>query len=137
FNGEERFLPHLYPKNCVAYTGTHDNDTIVGWYTYTPDSQEQMTPAEVEAERDQLRRYYATDGTNIQWTCMKGLLGCPAAAVIFPLQDVLGLGSEARMNTPGTVGDHNWTWRFTSSQVHDEMIDGLAEITRQTGRNAR
>ncbi len=134
FNGEEAFLPHNYPSNCVAYTGTHDNDTTVGWYTQDSGHHEQMSKQEVERERDQVRRYYSTDGTNIHWTLMKGVLACPAAAAIIPFQDVLGLGSEARMNTPGTVSPRNWSWRFQWAQLNEDMITGLLHITREAGR---
>jgi 4-alpha-glucanotransferase len=134
FTGEEKLLPHHYPRNCVAYTGTHDNDTIVGWYAGVPD-QTLASPAEVAAERDRVRRYYSTDGTDIQWTCMKALLESQCAAAVFPLQDVMGLGSEARMNTPGTVGPHNWSWRFRWDQLEERMVEGLAYITRAAGRN--
>lgn len=136
FGSEERLLPHHYPENSVAYTGTHDNDTIVGWHHGTNDDRV-AEPERVEAERDQVRRYYATDGTDIQWTCMKALLQSHCAAVLFPMQDVLGLGSEARMNTPGTVGDHNWTWRFRWEQLEERMTEGLAHITSVAGRNRR
>lgn len=136
FGGEEKLLPRHYPDNSVAYTGTHDNDTIVGWYHGSVEDRV-ADAAEVAAERDRVRRYYATDGTDIQWTCMRALLESNCAAVIFPLQDVLGLGSEARMNTPGTVGDHNWSWRFRWEQLEERMVEGLAYITREAGRNLR
>jgi 4-alpha-glucanotransferase len=136
FNGEAKLLPNRYPENCVAYTGTHDNDTIVGWHHGATDDRV-SDAIEVEAERDRVRRYYATDGTDVQWTCMKALLESPCAAVLFPLQDVLGLGSDARMNTPGTVGDHNWGWRFRWEQLQDGMVEGLGIVTRRAGRNSR
>lgn len=134
FGGEEKLLPHNYPVNCVAYTGTHDNDTTVGWYG-GPSSGGLLELKQHEVERDRVRRYYNTDGTDIQWTCMNALLNLPCAAVIFPLQDVLGLDSRARMNTPGTVGEHNWTWRFSWEQLEERMVKGLEFITREAGRN--
>jgi 4-alpha-glucanotransferase len=136
FTGEQKLLPHNYPTNCVAYTGTHDNDTTVGWYTSDPEQNALMTPAEVEAERDRVRRYFSTDGTDIQWTAIQRLMSGHTDAVIFPLQDVMGLDSSARMNTPGTVGLHNWTWRFSWDQWQPEMLETLVQITGETGRNA-
>jgi 4-alpha-glucanotransferase len=133
FSGEEKLLPHTYPQNSVAYTGTHDNDTTVGWYGGSVEDRVNDL-AVVEAERDRVRRYYATDGTDIQWTCIKALLQSHCAAVLFPLQDVLGLGSDARMNTPGTVGDHNWSWRFGWEQLEERMVQGLLYLTRDAGR---
>jgi 4-alpha-glucanotransferase len=136
FSGEEKLLPHHYPENCVAYTGTHDNNTVVGWYCGKAEDRVNDAAA-VAAERDRVRRYYSTDGTDIQWTCMRALLQSHCSAVLFPFQDVLGLGSEARMNTPGTVGNHNWSWRFRWEQLEEPMVEGLAFLTRQAGRNQR
>lgn len=136
FGGEEKLLPRNYPRNCIAYTGTHDNDTLVGWYAGDVNGS-LLLPEQVLAERDRVRRYYATDGTDIHWTCIKALLESQCAAAIFPLQDVIGLGSEARMNMPGTVGGHNWTWRFDWPAVEERMIRGLRFLTEQAGRNSR
>jgi 4-alpha-glucanotransferase len=137
FGGEEKLLPHTYPRHCVAYTGTHDNDTTVGWFWGSLDNE---TPAERESrllERDRVRQYYHTDGTDIQWTAIRELMAGQAEAVIFPLQDILGLDSSHRMNTPGTVGPSNWTWRFDWSQVRPELFERLRGITETTGRNQR
>jgi 4-alpha-glucanotransferase len=137
FGGEEKLLPHTYPTRCVAYSGTHDNDTTVGWFW---GSLENETPAEQlsrQQERDLVRRYYHTDGTDIQWTAIRELLTADTEAVIFPLQDILGLDSSHRMNTPGTVGNHNWTWRFDWNQIDPALFDRLRALTQQTGRNAR
>jgi 4-alpha-glucanotransferase len=136
FNGEEAFLPRNFPENCVAYTGTHDNDTLVGWHRGAVEGRVGDSKA-IAAERDQVRRYYSTDGTDIHWTCIRALLESRCAAVIVPMQDVLGLGSEARMNTPGTVGDHNWRWRFSWDQLDPAMVTRLREMTEAAHRNTR
>jgi 4-alpha-glucanotransferase len=120
----------------VAYTGTHDNDTIVGWYTSPPGESSIQTPEAVEAERDLVRRYFPTNGADIHWTAIRQTMLTRARAVIAPFQDVLGLGSEARMNTPGTVGEHNWTWRFEWVQLQPHASETLLQITREAGRNA-
>lgn len=134
FNGQEELLPRHYPRNCVAYSGTHDNDTLVGWYHGSAEGRV-LDAAAIERERDQVRRYYSTDGTDIQWTCIRDLLESSCAAVIVPMQDVLGLGSEARMNTPGTVGPHNWRWRFSWDQVEERMVTTLRQLTAGARRN--
>jgi 4-alpha-glucanotransferase len=119
---EDPFLPHNYHSNCIVYTGTHDNDTTKGWY-------EKAT----EHERDFVRRYCKTDGHEIHWDMMKLALQSTATIAILPLQDVLGLGSDGRMNYPGTV-DGNWEWRFTWDQVNPELAGRLYELAALYGR---
>lgn len=135
FSGKEAFLPSHYPVNCVAYTGTHDNDTTVGWYNRKPDGETEKAIEARKLEKHRVREFFKTDGTDIHWTCIRGLMECKPAAVIFPLQDVMGLGSEARMNVPGTVGDHNWTYRFEWAHLSPDMLATLRLITEHTGRN--
>lgn len=136
FGGEEKFLPTHYPRHCVAYTGTHDNDTTVGWFRATPPTTDPQARKAWLSERKRMQTFFHTDGTDIHWTCIRGLLEGRAAAVLYPLQDVLGLGSEARMNTPGTSGPHNWSWRFTWDQVTPSAVETLRVITEHAGRNA-
>lgn len=136
FGGEVELLPHHFPKNCVAYTGTHDNDTTVGWYAGPVGDNSTLDPAAAESERHRVREYFRTDGSNIHWTCIRALMAGSTDAVIFPWQDVLGLDSSARMNTPGTVGPHNWSWRFSWDQVPQSALETLRGITEATGRNA-
>ncbi|MCK6503131.1 4-alpha-glucanotransferase [Myxococcota bacterium] len=94
------FLPHTWAHDrWVAYTGTHDNDTAAGWYAATD-----------EQSRDHFRRYVMRDGQEPHWQLIQPLLASVARWAIVPLQDVLGLGSQARMNVPG-LGEGNWTWR--------------------------
>ena len=136
FGGEHKFLPSHYPSNCVAYTGTHDNDTTVGWFHAEAPSTDPKVRRAWRAERARMRAFFHTDGTDIHWTCIRGLLEGSAAVVLFPLQDVLGLGSDARMNTPGTMGPHNWSWRFTWDQLSPSTVETLRVITEHAGRNA-
>ncbi len=135
FNGEARLLPDRFPENCVCYTGTHDNDTIVGWYNDDGEGNEALSAAELEAERDRVRRYYGTDGTNIHFTAIRAALETRAAAAIFPVQDVIGSGASTRVNTPGTVGPHNWSWRMEWDQLSSEAMETVVAITAETGRN--
>lgn len=114
---ENAFLPHNYEKNYVAYTGTHDNDTTCGWYVKA-----------TEHERDFVRRYCKTDGHEINWDLIKLALQSSADIAVIPFQDVIGLGSEGRMNFPGTI-ERNWEWRFTWDQVGPEPANRLYELT--------
>ncbi len=101
----------------------------------SPNPNIAVSPRPSKAERHRFRRYYATDGSDVHWTGIHRLMQGQTKAVIFPLQDVLGLGSEARMNTPGTVGEHNWTWRFDWSQITPQTTQTLRQITQQARRN--
>lgn len=116
------YLPHNYPRECVVYTGTHDNDTTAGWYASAP-----------EAERDLVRRYLARDDGSVAWELVRLAQASVADTAIVPLQDVLGLGSEARMNTPGTAGG-NWAWRFSWQDVPYWIAPQLAELAQLYGR---
>ncbi|MGA3286693.1 MAG: 4-alpha-glucanotransferase [Bacteroidota bacterium] len=119
---ENAFLPHRYEPNCVVYTGTHDNDTTRGWYEKTSNH-----------ERDFVRRYCKTDGKEIQWDFIKLALESVADIAVIPYQDVIGLGSEGRMNIPGTI-EGNWEWRFTWDQVGTDSANRLYELTALYGR---
>jgi 4-alpha-glucanotransferase len=100
------FLPHNYPQNCVTYSGTHDNDTTIGWYKAAP-----------EIEKHRMREYTRSDGSEVEWELIRlGMLSV-ADQAIFPLQDFMGLDTEHRMNLPATVGN-NWLWRYTPDMLH-------------------
>jgi 4-alpha-glucanotransferase len=105
------FKPHNYVHHLVAYTGTHDNDTVVGWWTSTVGAGSTRTVADVGKEMEYARRYLNTDGREIHWVMIRTLMASVADTLLFPLQDVLGVGSEGRMNLPGTSSG-NWRWRF-------------------------
>lgn len=119
---EHRFLPHTYEHNCVVYTGTHDNDTTRGWYE-----------AATEAERDLVRRYLARDGADIAWELIRLAWSSVADLAVTPVQDLLSLGSEARMNLPGRPYG-NWSWRFRASAVTPQLVARLAEMTELYSR---
>jgi 4-alpha-glucanotransferase len=110
------FKPHNYPQHRVAYTGTHDNDTVVGWWSSTGTGDSTRTAEDVEEEMEFARRYLNTDGTDIHWAMIRTLMASVADTVIFPLQDVLGVGSEGRMNLPGTSSG-NWHWRYRAEEL--------------------
>jgi 4-alpha-glucanotransferase len=121
-NAKNPFLPHNFVANTVVYTGTHDNDTTLGWYQSTTDY-----------EKDHVRRYLARDGGDIVWDLIRLAWASVADLAIAPLQDVLSLASEARMNFPGRP-EGNWSWRFVPEQVNAATLDRLAEITGLFGR---
>jgi 4-alpha-glucanotransferase len=127
FNGDwhDRYLPHMYESNTVVYTGTHDNDTTQGWYATAQGK-----------ERDLVRRYAARDGHDIAWDLIRLAWSSVADLAATPLQDVLSLGSEARMNTPGRAAG-NWTWRFQDWQLAEGLIDRLADTTEIYGRTPK
>ena len=117
------FLPHNYVSNTVAYTGTHDNDTILGWWSTLP-----------EHEKAFALRYLGSDGHAIHHDMMRALSSSVANAVIFPLQDVLGLSGDHRMNFPGKATG-NWEWRFSWEQVlpeHAQVLENLSEKYERT-----
>lgn len=120
---ESAFLPYLYPENCICYTGTHDNDTTVGWYQKAD-----------EKCRDKVRRYMNCDGGNIHWDFIRTALGSTARYAIFPLQDLFGYGSDCRMNTPG-LASGNWSWRYTSDKLTPELAAALKKISEVYGRD--
>ena len=113
--GANFYLPHLYPTNTVVYTGTHDNDTTRGWWK-----------SATKDEKTKAKAYLGSEPKDISWSMIRLALGSAADVAIFPLQDALGLGSEARMNTPG-VAAANWSWRM-SEDAPKELAARLADL---------
>jgi 4-alpha-glucanotransferase len=120
------FTPHNYPRHRVVYTGTHDNDTTVGWWTQGAGDSTRSVE-DVATERDYAMRYLNTDGTDIHWVLMRTALASVANTVLIPMQDILGLGGEARMNLPGRQAG-NWGFRFTWKQLTPTITHRLAEL---------
>jgi len=127
------FKPYNFVRNCVVYTGTHDNDTTLGWFTAAGAGDTTRSAEQAGAEREAALHYLQTDGREIHWDFIRLALSSVADAAIFPLQDVLGLGSEARMNRPATA-ENNWVWRFEASQLKPELSARLRQLTRTYGR---
>ena len=121
------FRPHNYQRDLVAYTGTHDNDTAIGWWA-SQGGDSTRTADEVRREKEHARRYLATDGTEMNWVMIRAVLSSVAATAVAPLQDVLGLGSEARMNRP-SVASGNWRWRFRAGDLGSALADRLGDLT--------
>ena len=118
------FLPHNFARDWVVYTGTHDNDTIVGWYQVTS----------TEAERDYVRKYLGRDGSDIAWDLIRLAWASIANTAITTVQDLLSLGHGFRMNTPSTVGSPNWCWRLLPGALTDRIAARLLELTAIYGR---
>ena len=117
FTGPDNpFLPHNYPANCVAYTGTHDNDTALGWFASAP-----------EEERKFSLRYLNSDGNDFAWDLIRAVWSSVAVYAIAPMQDVLSLGTEARMNYPSRLGG-NWEWRMQKEDMSPALAERLREF---------
>ncbi|HUE99412.1 MAG TPA: 4-alpha-glucanotransferase [Anaerolineales bacterium] len=114
FTGPDNaFLPHNYVTNCVAYTGTHDNDTALGWFDSAP-----------EDERIFALRYLNSEGSDFAWDLMRSVWSSVAVYAITPMQDVLSLGTEARMNYPSRLGG-NWEWRMLEEEISTDLAERL------------
>ncbi len=122
-DGAHEYLPHNYPPQAVVYTGTHDTDTVRGWWL-----------AAGERERRHAGTYLACGEHDVHWAMIRAALNSVARIALFPLQDVLGLGSDQRMNRPGTSGDGNWTWRFGWNDIAGEPARVLGMLTAASGR---
>jgi 4-alpha-glucanotransferase len=128
FGGDWReYQPHRYPRRVVAYTGTHDNDTLAGWLGSAQREADPRLKAERLAERGRALAYAASDGTEAHWDLVRTLLASVADTTIFPIQDLLGQGSDARMNVPG-VGHGNWTYRVAQSALSPALAERMARL---------
>jgi 4-alpha-glucanotransferase len=121
---QDPFLPHNHPQDCIAYTGTHDNDTIRGWYERTS----------TDHERTYAKKYMNTNGRNIAWDMIRLTWSSPAHTAITTVQDILNLGHTQRMNTPSTLSSKNWKWRLNASALTNEIKDKLLDLTEIYGR---
>ena len=122
------FRPHNYSRELVAYTGGHDNDTTVGWWTSSGVGDNTRTAADIGKERDLTRAYLGFLNEPVNWVFIRSILASVAAMAVVPLQDVLGLGNDARMNLPGTAGG-NWKWRFQRKALTREISEKLRRLT--------
>ena len=126
-------LPHNYHRNVVVYTGTHDNDTTTAWFSSVAGEGSTRTAEQVERERKICMRYLNTDGREIHWDFIRAVLSSVANTAVVPLQDLLGLGNEARMNLPNST-EGNWSWRFEPDELTDELAQRLRGLTELYGR---
>jgi 4-alpha-glucanotransferase len=123
---ENPHKPFNFINNCVAYTGTHDNDTSLGWFSADSGPWER-------AEREAALKYMGCTRADAVWSFIRTVLSSVADIAIVPMQDVLGLGTEARMNLPSTIGN-NWRWRMTEDQLRPELAVRLRDMNRMYGR---
>jgi 4-alpha-glucanotransferase len=130
----DEFKPYNFSPNSVVYTGTHDNDTTLGWFTSQGAGDSTRSNEEVLEEREFVLKYLGSDGKEINWDFIRLALSSVANTAIIPMQDLLGCGSEARMNVPARESG-NWGWRFKTDQIDQAMNDRLAELTEIYGRN--
>lgn len=124
FDGDSsnNYLPHNNLRNSVTYTATHDNQTTVGWWQSIP-----------EEDRDRVRHYLGHSVQDPAWDLLRVALSSPANTAIMPMQDILRLDDQARMNTPATTYG-NWSWRMTPEQLDPGLADGLRDLTSTYGR---
>jgi len=127
------FLPHTYVHPLVVYTGTHDNDTTMGWWDSTGEGDSTRNAADVAREKEHALAYLAADGREMNWTLIRAAFASVADTAIIPMQDILGLGSETRMNLPGRESG-NWEFRFAWDQLTPAMVARLAELISLYGR---
>jgi 4-alpha-glucanotransferase len=116
-------LPHNFARNCVVYTGTHDNETTAGWWKKLS-----------KDAKSHLKQYLSTTAREPNWELIRAAWSSVADTAIAPLQDVLGLGNESRMNTPATTGG-NWAWRVSNGDLTPKLIEKLREMTELYGRS--
>ena len=126
-------LPHNYVRNVVAYTATHDNDTAIGWFNSVAGEGSMRTAEQIDEQRQFCLDYLNTSGGEINWDLIRGVWAAVADKAIAPLQDVLGLGSEARMNLPNS-NEGNWCWRYEPGVLTQDRALRLRTLTRLYGR---
>ena len=129
-------LPHNYHRNVVVYTGTHDNDTTVGWFRSEAGAGSTRDAAQIEREREFCLKYLNSDGAEIHWDFIRAVLASVADTAIVPLQDLLGLGTEARINLPNTTSG-NWAWRYKAGALTLALGQRLKELTEVYGRTPK
>jgi 4-alpha-glucanotransferase len=116
------YKPRDYPADVVAYTGSHDTDTVVGWYDGLD-----------ERQRECLHYALETDGSDVHWSMLEAVWRSDARLAVAPVQDLLGLDSHARFNTPGTT-DGNWDWRVNREALEDGLAAEVSDLTERTDR---
>jgi 4-alpha-glucanotransferase len=129
------FRPHNYSGELIAYTGTHDCDTTAGWWTSTGRGESTLSQDAVQAEREFAKKYLNTAGRDIHWVFIRALLASVADTVLIPIQDVLGLGTVARMNRPASLGG-NWRWRYREAQLSPDTEQRMRELASLYDRSS-
>ncbi len=125
-NPFDSFLPHNYPSKCVAYTGTHDNNTVRGWFELLEEKDKQM-----------VMEYLGCNQKDVVWAMIRSVMASNAQYAIFPMQDLLELNARARMNIPSTCGSHNWAWRMDDMQPYETKLAKLTKLIGYYGRSGK
>ena len=125
-NPYDTFLPHNYPYHCVAYTGTHDNDTVRGYFNSLAWN-----------DKDRVMQYLNCTEKDVVWSMIRCIMASHAKYAIFPMQDVLDLDSKARMNTPSTCGPHNWAWRMEDKATTTAIAEKISNLIGYYGRSGK
>lgn len=136
FGGDSKDLnlPHNYIPNSCVYTGTHDNDTVVGWFNSKAGKGSGRDKKQIEKEKAFCLKYLWTDGSEIHWDFIRAVLASVSNTAIIPMQDLLGLGNEARMNLPASSGE-NWQWRCSEKDFDEEIAERLKDLVELYGRS--
>ncbi len=129
-------LPHNYEPNCVAYTGNHDNETVVGWWRSQGGGKSRRKKGVESPALGHCIKYLNADGSEINWDFIRAVWASVAHTAITPMQDVLGLGNEARMNLPASTSG-NWSWRCKNGSITEEITGRLRELTGLYGREPK
>ncbi len=129
------YRPHNHIHNCAVYTASHDHNTTVGWFTAKSGSQSTQSEQEIQSERNLVRKYLNTDCNQIHWDMIRLAMSSVARICVIPLQDILGLGTETRMNMPGTTKG-NWEWRFTQEMISGEIENKLRYLAELYERSS-
>lgn len=121
---ESDYLPHNYTRNCVVYTGTHDNDTTLGWYTSLPATDRNFADRYMHLKDDE---------EEVEWEFIRAAVASVADMAIIPMQDYLGLDETARINIPSTLGI-NWKWRMKKDACTEELAERIRKLCKLYGR---
>lgn len=123
FDTTNEYLIHNISERSVAYTGTHDNNTTIGWYKSLDDRT-----------KDVIRRYFECSDNEVLWKMMRAIMMSSSMYAIFPMQDILGLDESARMNVPSTCGTSNWSWKMKAEDITSSSLDGIYYYSKLFGR---
>ena len=136
FDGDasSEFLPHNYTSDLVAYTGTHDNDTVRGWWFNDSSTRDPETLHRARQYAREYLNFSDQEAHDIHWIFNRALLASVARRAVIPVQDIIGLDSSGRMNTPGTFGNQNWSWRMEKGMLSQPVLDRLKHLTHIYGR---
>ena len=122
---ESDYLPHNYTNNSVVYTGTHDNDTVLGWYNTLEGADKELCDSYLNLGK--------CDKTELHWEFIRAAMASVSYLAVIPMQDYLGLSSEVRINIPSTLGI-NWKWRMRDGEFTKELAEEIKNMTRLYGR---